>query len=739
MRRINRGRTLVLCLFASVACMGALPGMAQATPTGAPAITGTLQQGQPLTATLGTLTGTGPVTITSYQWQIGGVSVLGANGSTYTPVASDVGKTIDVVVTATDSVLPAATAASPATATVAGINTALPSIVGTAQQGGTLTVTNGVWTGPPTITPTISHQWESCTPTCAPIVGATAASYLLGPADVGHKIEVVETATYAGESILPPTATSAQTGVVTTSVPPAIVGTALPGQTLAVTQGTWPNSPIAVTDQWESCASLASCSPVGPSNSPTYTVAPSDIGHAIEVIETASYPAGAVQATSLATLTVGTLSNISPPGISGIAQQGQTLTAVHGLWNAAASVAYSYQWEDCSLTCTPIPNATGPSYVIQPGDVGQEIVVAESIGNGSIGALSSPTAVVTGSSGTSLAVFAPGNPVTNQTVTLVAAISSSSSNADPVGSVTFFDGSNAIQGCAKQSVRPTGQVVTVVCQANFPAGSALVSASYAADAASLISGSTSAPTTLSIGKDSTSTSLAVTKRVARGKPATYTATIVLPGSNSGPIQPTGSIEFLDAGKPIGACLNRPLRQLTATCTLKYRSKGSHRISAVYNGDSNFVSSKSPTTTVQIGKGSLSPVVLGFIKSTLGWTFYYHPTYTQVMALRAYGVIRGISILLTCTGGGCPFAELQTSAAASPRCSRSSTGACTSGGSINLLPAFEHHRLRPGAKITLRFIRPSWIGKYYSFTVRAGHAPVTSLKCVGISGRAGVGC
>ncbi len=744
MRRINRGRTLVLCLFASGAFLGLLPGMAQATPvnTGAPGITGTAQQGQLLTASQGTWgTDTDPIaTITSYsyQWQSGGVNV-GTNSPTYTPALTDVGKTIDVVVTATDnSTTTTTTASSPpslATATVAGINTALPSIVGTAQQGGTLTVTNGVWTG----TPTITNQWEGCSPTCAPILGATGASYLLGPGDVGHKIEVVETATYTGEAITPPTATSAQTAVVTTSVPPTITGTALPGQTLTLTQGTWPNAPLAVSDQWESCISLASCSPVGPANSSTYTVAPSDVGHAIEIVETATYSAGAAIATSLATATVTSLANTTSPSISGIAQQGQTLTAIHGIWNAA-SVSFSDQWEDCSLTCTPIPNATGQTYAVQPGDVGQEIVVVENVGNGSLGVPSSPTAVVTGTSGISLAVYAPGNPATNRTVTLVAAISSSSSNADPSGWVTFFDSSTAISGCTKQSVKPTGQIVTIVCQANFPAGTALISAAYAPDAGSLISGSSSAFSTLGIGKDSTSTSLAVTKKVARGKPAMYTATVVLPASNSGPIEPTGSIEFLDAGKPIRTCLSQPLRQLTATCTLKYRSKGSHRISAVYGGDPNFTPSTSSTTSVQIGKGSsVSPVVLGFIRSTLGWSFHYHPAYTQVLALRAYGVPSGVTVLLTCTGGGCPFGEIRTSMVGIPRCSRATTGACAAGSSINLLPAFKNHRLRAGTKITLRFIEAGWIGKYYSFTVRGGRAPATDLKCVGTAGHPGVGC
>jgi hypothetical protein len=453
------------------------------------------------------------------------------------------------------------------------------------------------------------------------------------------------------------------------------------------------------------------------------------------VVETAHYLAGTAAATS-APAAVGMLTNMTPPGITGTAQQGQTLTVVPGVWNAA-SVPTTYQWKDCALTCTAIPNATGQSYVLQPSDVGQVIVVDESIGP--VIASSTPTAVVTGTSATSLSVFAPGDPVTNQTLTLVATIGSSSGNASPAGTVTFFDNSSPIPGCTNQTVKPSSQIVTVACQAGFPAGTALLSATYNPGTGSLITGSTSSSSTLAITKDSTSTSLAVTKKVARGKPATYTATVVLPASNSGPIQPSGSIKFLDGGHPIGSCLNQPLHQLTATCTLKYRLKGSHRISAAYGGDGNFDPSTSPTTSVLIGKGSSGRAVLGFIKSTMQWTFFYHPTYTQVLWFRAYGVVKGVSVIVTCSGGDCPFNKLQTSSTGTPRCSRASKWACMSGSSINLLPAFRHRRLHPGTQFILEFTHPNWVGKWYSFTIRAGRAPLIHLRCVGVAGRVGVGC
>jgi hypothetical protein len=70
------------------------------TNTAQPTISGTTQQGQKLTADPGTWTGSPTY---SYEWQdctsAGCTNISGATGSTYTLQASDVGKTVDVIVT----------------------------------------------------------------------------------------------------------------------------------------------------------------------------------------------------------------------------------------------------------------------------------------------------------------------------------------------------------------------------------------------------------------------------------------------------------------------------------------------------------------------------------------------------------------------------------------------------------------------------------------------------------------
>jgi hypothetical protein len=238
-------------------------------------------------------------------------------------------------------------------------------------------------------------------------------------------------------------------------------------------------------------------------------------------------------------------------------------------------------------------------------------------------------------------------------------------------------------------------------------------------------GSTSDTNPVSIGKGPTSISLAVTPEVAPGGRATYVATLGVPVSDAGPTLPGGSIEFLDGGQPIGACASQALSNLTATCSVSYRSPGTHSISALYNGDANFTGSTSSVSGVQIVNGAAkTPTVHGTLGSTLGWSIGYHPHYSELIGLEAFAVAKGTSILVECRGQGCPFAKWHVAKAAS---------------SINLLSRFRHRRLRAGTRITVRMTRRHWVGKSYSFTIRAGRAPMVRKTCLAPGGVKPVSC
>ncbi|RUW56364.1 hypothetical protein [Mesorhizobium sp. M8A.F.Ca.ET.021.01.1.1] len=96
-----------------------LPQQLAPSNTSAPTITGTPTENEVLTAHNGTWSdNNATISGYTYQWKRGGVNISGANGATYTLVTDDVGSTITLDVTATNSI-GSTTATSAATGTIA--------------------------------------------------------------------------------------------------------------------------------------------------------------------------------------------------------------------------------------------------------------------------------------------------------------------------------------------------------------------------------------------------------------------------------------------------------------------------------------------------------------------------------------------------------------------------------------------------------------------------------------------
>jgi hypothetical protein len=203
--------------------------------TVAPAVSGSPVQGQTLSGTNGTWTGTSPITY-AHQWMRcpadGGASdasnctaISGATSSTYTLKSTEVGSRVRFRVTATN-VDGSQSAASNATATVTSIvvtapaNTVQPAISGNARQGSQLVVGVGSWTSPTSVVYTIA--WLRCGSSggnadasdCPAIPGATSTAYVAQSADIGNRLRVRVTATNASGSTV---ATTAATSTVQAS------------------------------------------------------------------------------------------------------------------------------------------------------------------------------------------------------------------------------------------------------------------------------------------------------------------------------------------------------------------------------------------------------------------------------------------------------------------------------------------------------------------------------------------
>jgi hypothetical protein len=122
-------------------------------------------------------------------------------------------------------------------------NTSPPAISGTAQQGQTLTASNGSWSGSTPMS--FAYQWRRCDSAgagCTSIAGATAQSYPLVSADVGATIRVVVAATNSAGSS---SASSAQTAAVQAApAPPPFSLSTMTGDRL-YTAGSSPwNTPL---------------------------------------------------------------------------------------------------------------------------------------------------------------------------------------------------------------------------------------------------------------------------------------------------------------------------------------------------------------------------------------------------------------------------------------------------------------------------------------------------------------
>jgi hypothetical protein len=186
--------------------------------TSAPTVTGTDREGNTLTAHNGGWANS--PTSFAYQWQrcapdgSGCTDITGATKQTYALASADVDHTIRVGVTATNAD-GSSSASSAVTKLVssnsAPVNTAKPTISGTASVGQELSASTGTWTGGVT---SYTYQWQSCTASavCTDVDGATARTYGVRLTDVGSSLRVAVTAHNLSGSNA--TASSDQTGVV---------------------------------------------------------------------------------------------------------------------------------------------------------------------------------------------------------------------------------------------------------------------------------------------------------------------------------------------------------------------------------------------------------------------------------------------------------------------------------------------------------------------------------------------
>jgi len=427
---------------------------------------------------------------------------------------------------------------------------------------------------------------------------------------------------------------------------------------------------------------------------------------------------------------------VQPGSIAADGQSRTTATATvadaHG--NPVSSDNVTFSASDRADAILQVTNNRNGTYsaLIQSSTTADQVTIAAVDNTARIRAAAN--LIQTADPSTVSLVAVPSSAVTNQTVTLFAAVYAREGSG--TGTIDFLSGGAAIAGCTGRPVSPSSP--TAACQTAFAAATSpeQITAVFTPSAREGRFGAT-ASLSLSVTPDLSATSLALSNTVYVGTRTTYTATITPPAGRPGPTEPSGSVEFLDGGQPIGACLHQPMTGGAASCTVSYQAAGSHSISAQYSGDANFEAS---SASAQAVKAVPAPRrVLGIITSSMQWNFAYSPTYTRVLTLVVNGVKPGATVVVTCQGKGCPYAKRSTVAAKTVLCGPKGKR-CPTHGTVRLAASFKHRLLAVGTKINVKIVRSGWIGKYYLFTVRARRGPQVQIACLAPGGtRPGVGC
>ncbi|MGH2916717.1 MAG: hypothetical protein ACRDMX_17200, partial [Solirubrobacteraceae bacterium] len=374
--------------------------------TVAPSISGTVSQGETLTASTGSWSPT--PTSYAYQWETstdGGSawsSIAGATASSYEIATGDLGNDLRVVVTATDAYGSTAQASATAGPVASGkpVATTTPRISGHADQGQVLSVIS-TWNPAGT---SYAYQWQSSSDggsTWTDIAGATGSTYTPVAQDVGDDLQVTVTAanTYGSAA-----ATSAVLGPIADDAPvattaPTVSGSDQRSDTVTATAGVWTGTGDALAYQWQRSPDGTTWTSIPGATHATYNLAQADEGDTIRVQVTATNDYGVSTASSVATSVIAPdpPANTAAPTVSGVAERGFTLDASQGTWSGPDNL-YAYQWqEDLGEGYVNVIGATSSDYTLQASDEGAyvRVVVSATNPDATIVQASAPTSAVT--------------------------------------------------------------------------------------------------------------------------------------------------------------------------------------------------------------------------------------------------------------------------------------------------------------------------------------------------------
>ncbi len=250
-----------------------------------PTISGSAKVGKALTAKVKTWS---PKASMKYQWLRNGSPITGATKSTYKLVAADLGAAISVKVTGSKSGYTSVSKTSSATKTVKAGSLAKGkvSVSGTRRVGRTLTAKTSKWSSGVEY----HYQWYR---NSTKITDANGRTYTLTPSDRGKRVKVKVWTTKDGYNTSK-SKTSARTAKVRygylTKVTPVITGTAVVGEVLTATSGTWKPNTTTFTYQWYKVNAKGKSYRIAGATSSTFTVSTGLVGYRLTVKVTGKSP-----------------------------------------------------------------------------------------------------------------------------------------------------------------------------------------------------------------------------------------------------------------------------------------------------------------------------------------------------------------------------------------------------------------------------------------------------------------
>lgn len=299
-----------------------------------------------------------------------------------------------------------------------------------------------------------------------------------------------------------------------------------------------------------------------------------------------------------------------------IAGMAARLAQLYGPQGNLAPHLYAMQsqpgiFEDVQAGSAKLPCAPGSPECAADGEIGYDATagfdLATGLGSVNADALVSawPRAQATGTGAVNVTVAVSpsvANNLYNPTaqITFTATVTSQTGGSTPSGTVQFVNQSTNL---------PLGSTVTIsngtaILQFSgpLPVGVNNIVAVYSGDLN--YQQTTSSPVTITT--QASSTSLAVTTSSttpSAGQSITVTATLAVGTPAEGTVAPTGRVSLkLDDVVQSSSSVSTTAGTTAATFTLTIPSGGSHTLGAVYAGDTNYLTSTSPSVTINATKG-----------------------------------------------------------------------------------------------------------------------------------------